>query len=918
MSTKVKEHNLKLEVESKAPFDVRDVTAQENLNQPWMVKLFVRSPKHDLDLSKIVTRPAAVRVTMVEGLHRVWTGVVSSIEHVNWDTASTALSTYRVTVVDNIALLQFRRGHRIFQHKKIPHIVDAILKEWKIEAEWRVDIGAYKEKEYCLQYGESDYDFVHRLLEEAGITYYFINKGAGGGMIQSQIVFNDKPQATARSVTLPWVDNPNEVGGTGFFTSVRLAHTHKPGLVTLGDYNFRKPKKPLFASSDKATGIEGSREIYEYAPGNFLIETGGPGQGPGDEKVADDKSTTTHDWEDFGKKKAQLFLESVRRDKRIIQYHTSNQALRAGGVFAIDPHPHSELDGKDMLCISSICMVNAVGEWTVQGAAVFADQPYRPARITKKPTISGVQAAIVTGPKGEEIYVDELGRVRVRFLWDREGEFDDKATCWLRVSQMWGGSQYGVVNLPRIGHEVIVDFLDGDPDQPVIVGRLHTVPAPQPYILPKHKTRSTWQTNTTPNQASGKDFNERMFEDKKGEELVFVQAQRNFMSLTKRHETERTGEDRLAVIGKHHLAVVREIDSRHASAQHIVRMVEPRDLKILEMEDPQFSNKDTFINLEKGMAGDKIVLTTGSAKIELAGNDIKISADRGIRFSADKDLIIKGSNHFLNFLPAFVMPSRASTDIDDKIKKPEDDVKNKIEQLFSKDKKPETKAQTKIKKIKGALDAMDPVYRQQQADILACKDVTGHPKNKSLDDADTKGKPVAVIMAGPPASGKSTLRNNSEALKKIPSVDTDDIKKEIHEGKVPAMGSDGKPLAGRWKLKPANPEEEKINFEIHKASGAEAEKRWKDSLAKGEPVLFDTVGAWKPHVEGLVKEASAAGYHVHLALAYTDRATAIDSNQRRERTVPEDALTERHKMLTENWPSYKDIPGVASVEKRVR
>jgi type VI secretion system secreted protein VgrG len=730
MSTVVTEHNIKLEVESGAPFDVRDLTAYETLNAPFVVEMMVRSPKHDLDLSQIVGRPAAARVTMVDSLHRVWSGVVAHIEHAHWDLSTTGQSTYFITLVDNMWLLQYRRGTRIFQHMKPPHIIDAILKEWKIEAEWKIDIGQYKEKEYCVQYGESDFDFVNRLLEESGISYYFINKGAGGGKIQSQVVFNDKPQSSARTVTLPWADNPNETGGTGFFTGVSLAHKHKPGLFSLGDYNFRKPKKPLFASSEKAPGIEGSREIYDFLPGQFLIETGGPGGGPSDEKVADNKSTTTHDWEDYGKKLAQRYLEAERNDKRLVSYQTSNQALRAGGVCGIDPHPHPELDNKDLLVVSSRCVVDATGEWTVVGTAVFADSPYRPSRMTKKPTIHGVQPAIVTGPKGEEIYTDEFGRVRVRFLWDREGDFDDKATCWLRVSQMWGGAQYGVVNLPRIGHEVIVDFLDGDPDQPVIVGRLHTVPAPNPYILPKHKTRSTWQTNTTPAPASGKDFNERMFEDKKDEELVFIQAQRNYMSLTKRHETERTGEDRLAVIGKHHLSVVREIDQRHASDQHIVRMVEPTNLKILEMEDPQFTNKDTFINMEKGMMGDSIVVTTGGAKIELSGDDIKISADRGIRFSAEKNLIIKGSMHMLNFMPAFVMPSRASTAIDDKIKKPEDDVKNAIEQLFSKDKKPETKAQTKVRKIKGAVDVTAAV---SWADSLAKTPPKDKPEKLKVD-----------------------------------------------------------------------------------------------------------------------------------------------------------------------------------------
>lgn len=209
-------------------------------------------------------------------------------------------------------------------------------------------------------------------------------------------------------------------------------------------------------------------------------------------------------------------------------------------------------------------------------------------------------------------------------------------------------------------------------------------------------------------------------------------------------------------------------------------------------------------------------------------------------------------------------------------------------------------------------------YEDAQAEILRCDDVTGNPKHQPLDEVDSGGKPVAVIMCGPPASGKSTWRRSSPAKQRMKSIDPDDIKKEIHEGKLKPMGSDGQPLAGRWKLKAETPGDLKINNEIHKHSMRVTKLRYTLALKKGESVLFDTVGAWKPFVEKVVLKAKNAGHHVHMALAYTDRNTCLASNLARERTVPQKVLTERHEGLTKNWSSYVEMDEVDTVDKKVR
>ncbi|MBI4703215.1 MAG: PAAR domain-containing protein [Deltaproteobacteria bacterium] len=222
--------------------------------------------------------------------------------------------------------------------------------------------------------------------------------------------------------------------------------------------------------------------------------------------------------------------------------------------------------------------------------------------------------------------------------------------------------------------------------------------------------------------------------------------------------------------------------------------------------------------------------------------------------------------------------------------------------------------------LDGAKAAGDAAYQTAMQEIMACKDISGHPKHKALEKADTGGKPVLVIMAGPPAAGKSTFRKSDAALAKLDAVDADAIKQEIHEGKIspPPMGTDGKPLAGRWKLKPANAAEEKINTEIHEASSEISKQRIASALESGRSILYDTVGGSPEKVKKLVAEAAAKGFHVHMALAYTDVGTSLEANRKRERTVPAEIVTEGHKKVTTHWPSYKDLPGVATVDKRVR
>jgi len=211
----------------------------------------------------------------------------------------------------------------------------------------------------------------------------------------------------------------------------------------------------------------------------------------------------------------------------------------------IDPHPRGDISSKKLLVINSQLEGTPDQEWTITGEAVDADAPYRPERRTIRPRIRGVQSAVVVGPAGEEIFVDEFGRVRVQFHWDREGKYNENSSCWMRVSQNWAGAGYGFLSLPRVGQEVLVEFFEGDPDRPIVTGRVYSQTRQVLYKLPDNKTKSGWKTETYPG-AGG--FNELSFEDAKAREEIHIQAQKDFTELVKNNQSSSVLNNRSASI----------------------------------------------------------------------------------------------------------------------------------------------------------------------------------------------------------------------------------------------------------------------------------------------------------------------------------------------------------------------------------
>jgi len=523
-----------ISIDVAASLSPRCFSVHEAVSSLFTIAVWARSEDESISAAPIVGKPAAFRIEsgyvhIGTGGNRVWNGICSHFEQVkavNPQPGETPLHSYYLRIVPALWLLTQRKNQRIFQHVTIPDIVKKILGEWNIEADWKIDTGKYPKLEYKVQYGESDFSFLSRLLEEAGIVYAFLDATGAG----SKLTFCDALEGNAPRPSLLFADNPNASAEREVVQNIRISQEIRPGALVVRDYDFRKPSFELFGEGPRSTGLEANYEQYHFEPGGFLVEGAKGGETP----VADDKGVARHE-QAYGKDKAERMLQGERAGRCCIGFETNVMDVFPGAVFSVLGHSNGQLSGGKRLLVTEFSIEGTHGgEWTMAGRAVPANVPFRSAVRTAKPKAYGVQSAMVVGPKGQEIHTDEFGRIRVQFPWDREGKGDDGASCWMRVSQGWAGTGFGMISLPRIGQEVLVGFLEGDPEQPMVVGRVFNQTHPVPYKLPDDKTVSAWKSNSSPGSGG---YNEVKYEDKKGAELFYEQAEKNRRMLVKHNET---------------------------------------------------------------------------------------------------------------------------------------------------------------------------------------------------------------------------------------------------------------------------------------------------------------------------------------------------------------------------------------------
>ena len=568
-------NRLEVTVASGDVLDVRHFTIAERMSSLFEISLVARSENDDIDFEAVVGQPVTFKLAIgpLPNQERTWTGLASQLQQVAVE--DQGLSTYQLTLVPTLWLLTQRRNHRMFQLKSELDIVLQILGEWNIEPVQRLS-GTYKKRKYRVQYGESDFTFISRMLEDAGISFFFETVSG-----ETKLVLHDAPQAASlRQPPIAFRDKPGD-GDLEHVTELRIGRKVRPGKYTVRDHDYRQPPSyKLVASASGASGVEEKLERFHYTPGAFLFES--------------DKGESTPNADDKGKYRtdeaeanalAQKRLDAKRAVAKTVTFDTNTVDLAPGVIMSFVDHPKSDLaPGKRFLILSSGMSGQSDGAWATTCEAIGADSAYRPAMSTPKPKVVGVESATVVGPSGEEIHTDEFGRVRVHFHWDRESKMDDGSSCWIHVSQPWGGTGFGGTNLPRIGQEVIVDFLGGDPDRPIVVGRVFTNLQKTPYKLPDNKTQSGWQSRSSPG-GGGDNFNEMMFEDKKGQELLRMQAEKDLKKLVKNDEDVKIGRDRTKQIGRDDKHDVGRDRTRTVGNNESVTIGKNRTKQVGETED---------------------------------------------------------------------------------------------------------------------------------------------------------------------------------------------------------------------------------------------------------------------------------------------------------------------------------------------
>lgn len=423
---------------------------------------------------------------------------------------------YRMTMVPWLWFLSRTNNHRIFQEKNTKDIVTQIFQDLGFnDFDFRAAGGS--PREYCVQHNESDLNFVSRLLEEEGIAYYFVHEDSKHKLVlvDQKNAYEDcgETDVTYHSGTM----------SVPHISSWEHVHQFKKGMWSLADYNFKEPTKKLdpqrktnskFANNNKFEHYE-YPGLYDFTKGSDLVK---------------------------------IRLDAEEADRDVVNGQSDCSSFYAGGKFKLKEHPNAEEKGSYIIVGISHRAVDTYHFSGAQGSVEYSNEfacipdsvHFRPALLHEKPYVPGPQSAIVTGPSGEEIYVDEFGRIKVQFYWDREGKNDENTTCYIRVMQVWAGAQWGASFIPRIGHEVIVTFLDGDPDRPIITGTVYNGKNKPPF---DSKTKSGIRTRST-KKGGASNCNELIFDDKKGDEQIFIHAEKNMDTEVENDETLTVDHDR--------------------------------------------------------------------------------------------------------------------------------------------------------------------------------------------------------------------------------------------------------------------------------------------------------------------------------------------------------------------------------------
>lgn len=562
---------------------------KEKLGRLYHYELDLRSTNPNIQFEDIVGQRVTVDYELGEA-NRYFDGFVTSFQFTEEDGQ---FASYKATVKPWLWFLTQTADCRIFQNQKVPEIIKSVFRGHGMSNFKDSLRNSYRKWDYCVQYRETDFDFVSRLMEREGIYYYFEHsKGKHVLVLADSLAAHDVYPGYE---TVPYYSSaiPSRLRERDHLQKWTVTQAIKPGKLALTDYDFQKPEVDLKSkvSQDRphASPLHDS-EIFDY-PGGF-------------------------DDFDQGDIYADIRLQEIQARHETVKASGNARGMNVGSLFTLGNYPRED-QNKQYLIVSVRHAIKSDEFETTEEKkelegyrcalrVLDCRQPFRSERITSKPVVKGPQSAVVVGPDDEEIYCDEYGRVKVQFHWDRYGENDQNSSCWIRVSQAWAGKGWGSIHTPRIGQEVLVSFLEGDPDRPVITGRVYNAKRMPPYELEANKTQSGFKSRSS-SGGNADSFNEIRMEDKHGSEELYIQAQKNETILVRNDKSETVGHNESVSIGFNRTESVGNDESLGIANSRNVSVGANQDFRIGASE-----SKAVGANQTLSVGGDSSVIISGT------------------------------------------------------------------------------------------------------------------------------------------------------------------------------------------------------------------------------------------------------------------------------------------------------------------
>nr|WP_249226271.1 type VI secretion system tip protein VgrG [Entomohabitans teleogrylli] len=605
-------------------FVVVDFALSESFSSPWLLQLGLASADPAVSFEAVLDNDAVLTVLRDGAVERKVSGIIAAFEQ-----GDTGQHQTRYSMVMRPAMWRtsLRRNSRIFQQQTPDDIISTLLRESGVVNVAFALRNDHPAREFCVQYQEDDLSFIARLSSEEGMYYYF-EMGEDG----ETLVFADDAGTLPTGPVLPW--NPARETQTKdlCISTFRRSVQVRPAMVELKDYTFKNPGWPA-RFNEQASTLHNQRPDYEYYdfPGRFKDEQ-------------------------HGKDFTHYQLEGLRNDADAGHGQSNSSELFPGLLFTLQNHPRADLNTRwQVVSITHSgrqpqALEHDSGEQGTtlenQFSFVPAQQTWRPAPLPK-PRVDGSQIGIVVGPPGEEIFCDSFGRVRVQFPWDRYGQSDDKSSCWIRVSQPWAGQGWGMIATPRIGQEVVVDFLHGDPDQPIIIGRTYHAANLPSIGLPASKTQMAFRSKTH----KGQGYNELKFEDANGQEMLSMHAQKDMSTKVKNDRTTIVGANHTEIVkGQQQISVLEGSRTIHVQKGELTEIIAKSksitadDITCLATggQGGEHSGWQSF------MAKNGVMLGVGKSQITLKPDCIILNIGDSVIQLSEDGIVINGKSVFVN------------------------------------------------------------------------------------------------------------------------------------------------------------------------------------------------------------------------------------------------------------------------------